>query len=119
MTIVIAFHQSGYQDFKIYYIHFVYRYLTNEFPELVSYTQMRKFMRGVLVPLFPYLTPRQARPTRISFVDSSKLQVCHNLRILKHQILKGTVKQGKGTMGWFYGFKLLLSMTRVALSQSK
>ncbi|PCS24139.1 Mobile element protein [Candidatus Enterovibrio escicola] len=33
MTIVIAFHQSGYRDFKTYYIHFVCRYLTNEFPE--------------------------------------------------------------------------------------
>ncbi|PCS23988.1 Mobile element protein (plasmid) [Candidatus Enterovibrio escicola] len=29
MTIVIAFHQSGYRDFKTYYIHFVYFYLTN------------------------------------------------------------------------------------------
>nr|WP_150142525.1 hypothetical protein [Candidatus Enterovibrio escacola] len=36
MTIVIAFHQSGYRDFKTYYIHFFYRYLTNEFPELVT-----------------------------------------------------------------------------------
>ncbi|PCS23457.1 Mobile element protein [Candidatus Enterovibrio escicola] len=44
MTIVIAFHQSEYRDFKTYYIHFVYRYLTNEFPELVSYTRMLKFM---------------------------------------------------------------------------
>nr|WP_150140417.1 hypothetical protein [Candidatus Enterovibrio escacola] len=26
MTIVIAFHQSRYGDFKTYYIHFVYRY---------------------------------------------------------------------------------------------
>ncbi|PCS22232.1 Mobile element protein [Candidatus Enterovibrio escicola] len=25
MTIVIAFHQLGYQDFKTYYIHFVCR----------------------------------------------------------------------------------------------
>ncbi|PCS22939.1 Mobile element protein [Candidatus Enterovibrio escicola] len=36
MTIVIAFHQSGYQDSKTYYIHFVCRYLTNKFTKLVS-----------------------------------------------------------------------------------
>ncbi|PCS22514.1 Mobile element protein [Candidatus Enterovibrio escicola] len=36
MTIVIALHQSGYQDFTTYYIYFVCRYLTNEFPELVT-----------------------------------------------------------------------------------
>nr|WP_263363870.1 hypothetical protein [Candidatus Enterovibrio escacola] len=40
MTIVIALHQSWYRDFKTYYIHFVYLYLTNEFPELVSYKRM-------------------------------------------------------------------------------
>nr|WP_223823852.1 hypothetical protein [Candidatus Enterovibrio escacola] len=28
MTIVIAFHQSRYRDFKTYYIHFVCRYRT-------------------------------------------------------------------------------------------
>nr|WP_263364513.1 transposase [Candidatus Enterovibrio escacola] len=40
------------------------------------------------------------------FVDSFKLQVCHNLRILRHQVFKGTAMRGKGTMRWFYGFKL-------------
>nr|WP_263363505.1 hypothetical protein [Candidatus Enterovibrio escacola] len=36
MTIVIAFHQLGYRDLKTYYIYFVCRYLTNEFPDLVN-----------------------------------------------------------------------------------
>ncbi len=65
-------------------------------------------MQDVLIPLCSYLTHRQARPTGIAFVDSSKLQVCHNLRIFKHHVLKGTEKRGKGKMGWFYGFKLHL-----------
>ncbi|PCS23630.1 Mobile element protein [Candidatus Enterovibrio escicola] len=47
-------------------------------------------------------------PSGITFVDSSKLQVCHNLRILRHQVFKGTAKREKGTMGWFYGFQLHL-----------
>ncbi|PCS21889.1 Mobile element protein [Candidatus Enterovibrio escicola] len=34
--------------------------------------------------LCSYLTHRQARPTGIVFVDSSKLQVCYNLRILRN-----------------------------------
>nr|WP_199399431.1 transposase [Candidatus Enterovibrio escacola] len=108
MTIVIAFHQSGCRDFKTYYIHFVCRYLTNKFPELVSYTRMFKLMQYVLVPLCSYLIHRQERSTEIAFIDSSKPQVCYNLRILRYQVFKGTVKQGKGTMGWFYGFKLHL-----------
>ncbi|WP_394336644.1 hypothetical protein [Candidatus Enterovibrio escicola] len=49
MTIVLAFHQSGYRDFKTYYIYFVFRYPTNEFPELFRYTRM--LMQGILAPL--------------------------------------------------------------------
>ncbi|PCS23876.1 Mobile element protein [Candidatus Enterovibrio escicola] len=45
-------------------------------------------MRGVLVPLFSYLIHQQAKSTGIAFIDSSKLQVCHNLRILRHQVFK-------------------------------
>ncbi|PCS21605.1 hypothetical protein BTN49_2854 [Candidatus Enterovibrio escicola] len=95
---MITFHKSWYRDFKTYYIHFVCLYLTNEFPELVNYTRMLKLMQDVLVPLFSYLTHHQARPIEIAFVDSPKLQVCQNLRTLRHQILKGTVKRGKETM---------------------
>nr|WP_150138027.1 transposase [Candidatus Enterovibrio escacola] len=98
----------------------VCRYFTNEFPELVSYTRMRKLMQGVLAPLCYYLTHRQARPIGIAFVDSSKLQVCHNLRIFRHPVLKGTEKREKGTIGGFtVSNYTLLSMTKVALSQSK
>ncbi|PCS24047.1 Mobile element protein [Candidatus Enterovibrio escicola] len=95
MTIVIAFHQSGYRDFKTYYIHLVCLYLTNKFSELVNYPRMLKLMQGVLVPLYSYLTPCQARLTGIAFVDSSKLQVCYNLCIFKHQVFKGSAKQIK------------------------
>ncbi|PCS21613.1 Mobile element protein [Candidatus Enterovibrio escicola] len=101
MTIVIAFHQSEYQDFKAYYIHFLCRYLTNEFPELVSYPRMCKPMQSVLVPLCFYLTHRQVMPIGIAFVDSFKLLVCHNLRILRHHVFKGTEKLEKGMMWWF------------------
>ncbi|CCO50281.1 transposase (fragment) [Vibrio nigripulchritudo SOn1] len=44
MTIIISFHQSGSRDFKTYYTQFVCRYLTKEFPALVSYTRMLKLM---------------------------------------------------------------------------
>ncbi|PCS24136.1 hypothetical protein BTN49_0130 [Candidatus Enterovibrio escicola] len=58
--------------------------------------------------LCSYLTHRQVRLTGIAFVDSSKLQVCHNLRILRYQFFKGTTKRKKGMMGWLYSFKLHL-----------
>ncbi|PCS21854.1 Mobile element protein [Candidatus Enterovibrio escicola] len=56
-------------------------------------------MQGGLVPFCSYLTHRQARPTGIAFVDSSKLQLYHNLCIFRHHVFKGTSKRGKGTMG--------------------
>uniref|UniRef100_UPI001CC22C3B transposase n=1 Tax=Candidatus Enterovibrio escicola TaxID=1927127 RepID=UPI001CC22C3B len=58
-----------------------------------------------MVPRCSYLTHPQAKPTGIAFVNSSKLQVWRNLRILRHQVFKGTVKREKGTMWWLYGFK--------------
>ncbi|PCS22198.1 Mobile element protein [Candidatus Enterovibrio escicola] len=69
---------------------------------------MLKLMQGVLVPLCSYLTHLTVSPTGIAFVDSSKLQVCHN-RILRHQVFKGTSKRGKETRGWFYGDKGYIS----------
>ena len=38
MTILIAFHQSHYRDFKAYYYEQVLKYWRPEFPGLVSYT---------------------------------------------------------------------------------
>ncbi|PCS21149.1 hypothetical protein [Candidatus Enterovibrio escicola] len=33
---VINIHHSGYLGFKTDYIHFIYLYLTNKFPELIN-----------------------------------------------------------------------------------
>ncbi|PCS23854.1 transposase [Candidatus Enterovibrio escicola] len=44
-------------------------------------------------------------PSGIAFVNSFKLQIYYNLRIFRHRC---TSKRGKGTIGWFYGFKLQL-----------
>ena len=110
MTLMIAFHQSGYRDFKTYYTRFVSRYWRNHFPDLVSYTRMLKQLQTVLVPLCSYMKGRRAKPTGVAFIDSTSLKVCHNLRIPRHQVFAKEAKRGKGTMGWFYGFKLHLIM---------
>ena len=65
MTIVIAFHQSGFRDFKSFYTRFVCRYWQDAFPELVSYTRMLKLMQTELVPLCAYLTQHKAKPTGV------------------------------------------------------
>ena len=110
MTILVAFHQSGYRDFKTYYTTFVCQYWRHYFPDLVSYTRMLKLLQTVLAPLCSYLKTRFSTSTGIAFIDSTTLKVCHNLRIPRHKVFAGEAGRGKGTMGWFYGFKLHLIM---------
>jgi hypothetical protein len=46
--------------------------------------------------------------TGIEFIDSTSIKMCHNIRIPRHKIFDGIAHRGKGTMGWFYSFKLHL-----------
>lgn len=108
MTVVIMFHRSHHRDFKNYYIGYVARFLTKEFPDLLSYTRFLEVMPRALVPLCSYFTTLRGQPTGIEFIDSTSIKVCHNLRIPRHKTFDGIARRGKGTMGWFYGFKLHL-----------
>jgi hypothetical protein len=108
MTIMVLFHQSGYRNLKQFYLEFVCRYLESEFPNLVSYNRFVEFERDALVPLSAYLQTRRGQCTGISFIDSTKLAVCKNLRIPQHRQFTGIAQRGKTTLGWFYGFKLHL-----------
>ena len=46
--------------------------------------------------------------TGITFVDSTMIPVCHNVRRYFNKVFSGLAKNGKGTMGWCQGFKLHL-----------
>ena len=108
MTILIAFHQSHYRDFKAYYNEQVCQNWQSEFPGLVSYQRFIEFVPAVLVPLLSYLHAGLGACTGISFVDSTPLVVCHNRRIRQHKVFAGTAQRGKSSTGWFFGFKLHL-----------
>lgn len=108
MTIVIAFHLSNHRDFKNYYKGFVTQFYGSYFPNLLSYTRFLEVMPRVIVPLSSYFTTLKGEPTGIEFIDSTSIKVCHNLRIPRHKTFCGIAQRGKGTMGWFYGFKLHL-----------
>lgn len=108
MTIVIAFHQSNHRDFKNFYLGLISRYHRQDFPTLLSYTRFLGVVSSVLVPLCSYFTHVKGTPTGIEFIDSTSLSVCHNIRIPRHRVFKEVARRGKGTMGWFYGFKLHL-----------
>ena len=51
MTILIAFHQSHYRDFKAYYAQLVLKSWCSEFPTLVSYTRFVEYIPSVLDPV--------------------------------------------------------------------
>jgi hypothetical protein len=108
MTIVVSFHMSHYRDFKNYYLEYVSLMYKNEFPNLLSYTRFLAVMPRVITPMCAYFTSLKGKPTGIEFIDSTSIKVCHNIRIRRHKTFNGIAQRGKGTMGWFYGFKLHL-----------
>jgi hypothetical protein len=108
MTIIIGFHMSHHRDFKNYYLGYVTAFHRKEFPNLLSYTRFLAMMPRTIVPMCAYFSTLKGKPTGIEFIDSTSLKVCHNIRIPRHKTFDGIAQRGKGTMGWFYGFKLHL-----------
>lgn len=118
MTILTLFHISGYRNLKQFYLEFVCQYLNREFPRLVSYNRFVEFERDALIPLAAYLETKRGICTGISFVDSTKLAVCENLRIPQHKQFADLAKRGFTSTGWFLRFQIARHrerMRRVAL----
>ena len=108
LTIIVGFHLSGYRTFKDYYTQHVLPHQGHYFPKLVSYPRFVELMPGALLPLCVLLTTRFGHCSGISFIDSTKVSVCHNRRIWSHKVFRALAKRGKTSMDWFYGFKLHL-----------
>jgi hypothetical protein len=109
MTILIAFHQSHYRNFKAFYTEQVLKNWRPEFPGLVSYTRFVEYIPSTVVPLMAYLQKCcLGRCTGVSFIDSTSLDVCLNQRIHSHKVFAGLAARGKSSTGWFFGFKLHL-----------
>ena len=111
LTIIIFYHASGFKNFKAYYLH-LYSRRRSEFPQMVSYTRFIELMSMAFIPLVHYLNSRKGKITGISFIDSTPLKVCHNVRIGRNKVFKGIAKRGRNSMGWIYGFKLHLVVNK-------
>jgi hypothetical protein len=108
MTIMVLFHLSHYRTFKDFYKKSLTIYFTKEFPKLVRYTRFIERMPLAAMPLFVLSTNLQGQQTGKYYIDSTKLQVCENLRISSHKAFKEIAKRGKNSTGWFFGAKLHL-----------
>ena len=108
MTILIRFHQSGYRNFKTYYLDKVQTQWQVYFPRLVSYHRFVEWIPRTLVPLCAYLRSCFGTCTGISFMDATSLKVCHNKRISQHKVFETIAARGRTCVDWFYGLKLHL-----------
>ena len=107
MTILIYFHHSGYRTFKKYYKEC--GDLKGAFDGNLSYNRFVELIPQALVPLTIFMNLCcKNKCTGFGFIDSTKLQVCHNLRIGRNKVFSGIAARGKTSTGWFYGFKLHL-----------
>ncbi len=109
ITILVCFHMGQFRNFKHFYLNYVATTLRNDFPNQLSYSRFIQLQHRVIVPLMLFIRlVGLGSCTGISFVDSTKIAVCHNKRIRNNKVFKGMAEIGKSTMGWFYGFKLHL-----------
>lgn len=83
--------------------------MRRDFPGLVSYNRLVELSHRCAVAFLMFLHYCcRGQCTGISFNDSTVLRVCHNKRIKRNKVFKGMAKEGKSTVGWFFGFKLHL-----------
>ena len=109
ICIMVFFHLKGYRCLKHFYIHYVQKHMTSEFPETVSYNRFVELQSKSVLPMVIFLqTCCLGKCSGISFLDSTVLKVCHYKREKQNKVFKGTANKGRGTMGWFFGFKLHL-----------
>jgi hypothetical protein len=107
ITIMVLFHLKGYRCLKHFYLNYVCKYMKDDFPKTVSYNRFVELQKKSIVPMVLFLqTNGLGACTGISFLDSTLIKVCHYKREHQNKVFKGIAEKGKGTMGWFFGFKL-------------
>lgn len=110
LLIILLYQQSGFANFKWYYTNEVlgkYRDLFKRLPSYNRFVELMPESLSILLRLLNYLLYINRHCSQgIEFIDSSKIQVCHNKRITMNKVFAGVAELGKSTMGWFFGFKL-------------
>ena len=71
MTLLIAFHQSQFRNFKAFYLGFVCLHWRKAFPLLVSYNRFIEYISSAIVPLCAYLHSLFGKCTGITAAETS------------------------------------------------
>ena len=92
MTILIMFHFGTFDNFKHYYLHFIRVHLKRDFPDAVSYNRFVELESRVFFKMMFFLNLHSfGRCTGITFVDSTMIPVCHNLRRYANNFLMNLI----------------------------
>lgn len=89
---LIYFHNSRFRDFKNYYNCIIKTYRKSDLPSEPSYTRFISLIPRVLLPLTMFLVTLFDDCTGISFVDSTRLEVCGIMRERSHQVFKDVAR---------------------------
>ena len=108
MTVLISYHTSGLINLKTYYKQEILGNRRCDFPDAPCYHRFVSLIQHVIPELYFLLRTRLLPASKANYVDSKPLKVCHIRRERSHKVFRHTAAKGKGSMGWFYGFKLHL-----------
>lgn len=99
MTILVYYHFGTYRNFKEYYLNCIRGKFRREFPNAVSYNRFVELMPRVFFKMMMFMKLYAfGKCSGISFVDSTMIPVCHNVRRYFNKVFKGLARNGKGTM---------------------
>ena len=87
------YHLGTFDNFKHYYLHFIRIYLKRDFPDAVSYNRFFVELESrVFFKMMFFLNLHSfGRCTGITFVDSTMIPVCHNLRRYANNFLMNLI----------------------------
>lgn len=109
MTILILFHLRSYRNLKHFYLTYICEHSRDLFPEVLSYNRFIELQKRVTQPLAVFMKMHcLGECSGISFIDSTALKVCHYKREKQNKVFQDIAQKSRGTMGWFFGFKLHL-----------
>ena len=107
ITIMALFHLGQFRNLKHFYIFYLQKHLTKDFPQTVSYNRFVELQKKSMLPMISFLQLFcLGKCTGISYIDSTPIRVCHIKREFNHKVMKGLATKGQCSMGWFFGFKL-------------
>ena len=96
MTILVCYHFGVYRNFKEYYLNWFKGVMLQDFPNAVSYNRFVELMPRVFFKMMLFMKLYAfGKCTGITFVDSTMIPVCHNVRRYYNKVFAGLAKDGK------------------------